>query len=297
MKLQLFYPLSIVIASSSYGILSTIIKVAMGYGFTSPEAVTSQYFMGFLLALLLFSVTQRSLPKLNLSGFITILLAGIFTATTGIVYGHALEYITASLAVVLFFQFTWIGLFIDCILHKRWPNRFETSSLLFLFSGTILAAGVMDTDLSTIPWQGWVYGLIAATSFAIFIQINSRKVEGITTVTRTLFMSIVAFIMICIFSAPEVIWSGKLFNTELWIFGIVLGIFGIILPIFLFSIAAPKVGGALSSILSAMELPVAVIASVIVLHETLSIIQISGIVLVLIGMILPTVLAQLKNTA
>lgn len=253
--------------------------------------------MGFLLALLLFSVTQRSLPKLNFSGFITILLAGIFTATTGIVYGHALEYITASLAVVLFFQFTWIGLFIDCILHKRWPNRFETSSLLFLFSGTILAAGVMDTDLSTIPWQGWVYGLIAATSFAIFIQINSRKVEGITTVTRTLFMSIVAFLMICIFSAPEVIWSGKLFNTELWIFGIVLGIFGIILPIFLFSIAAPKVGGALSSILSAMELPVAVIASVIVLHETLSILQISGIVLVLIGMILPTVLAQLKNTA
>lgn len=37
MKLQLFYPLSIVIASSSYGILSTIIKVAMGYGFTSPK--------------------------------------------------------------------------------------------------------------------------------------------------------------------------------------------------------------------------------------------------------------------
>ena len=62
------------------------------------------------------------------------------------------------------------------------------------------------------------------------------------------------------------------------------------------SIAAPKVGGSLSSILSAMELPVAILASVAVLHEKLTILQVFGIVIVLIGMTLPTVIAQRKNT-
>lgn len=295
MKNQLLYPLLIVIASSSYGILSTIIKVAMANGFTSGEAVTSQYMFGFLLTLILFLITQRTLPRLNKTGLLTITCAGIFTASTGIIYGQALEYLTASLAVVLFFQFTWIGMLIDCILHKRLPSKSETVSLGILFTGTILAAGILDTDLSSIAWQGWVYGLLAALSFAIFIQINSRKVEGISTISRTLLMSFVAMILISLFLTPEILWNGTLVNTNLWIFGSILGLFGIILPILLFSIAGPKVGGGLSSILSAMELPVAIIASVAVLHEKLTILQFFGIVVVLIGMILPTVIAQRKK--
>lgn len=294
MKSKLFYPLLIIIGSSSYGILSTIVKVAMSHGFTTSEAVSSQYIVGFGLAILLFLITQRSLPRLNKSGFLTILFAGICTATTGIVYGFSLDYLPASLAVVMLFQFTWIGLLIDCILHKRLPSRPQAISLVFLFAGTILAAGILDVDLSNIAWQGWAYGLAAAFSFAIFIQINSRKVEGITTITRTLLMSFIALMMISIFLSPEIIWNGILFSKGLWKFGLALGLFGIILPILLLSIAAPKVGGGLASILSAMELPVAILASVIVLHEPLTWLQVIGIVLVLIGMVLPTVLAQRK---
>ena len=41
-----------------------------------------------------------------------------FTAITGIVYGQSLNYLPASLAVVMLFQFTWIGLLIDCIIKN-----------------------------------------------------------------------------------------------------------------------------------------------------------------------------------
>lgn len=297
MKSIFLFPLLIVIASSSYGILSTIIKVAIANGFTSQEAVTSQYFIGFLLALLLCFITERKMPQLNKSGFITLVFTGISTGTTGIVYGLSLSYLPASLAVVMLFQFTWIGLLIDCIIHKRLPNRSEAISLLFLFAGTILAAGLLDVDLSNIAWQGWVWGILSALSFAIFIQINSRQVKGITTISRTVIVSFFALVIVSIFLTPEIIWNGKLLNEGLWTYGLVLGIFGIILPIVLLSIAVPKVGGGLSSILSAMELPVAIIASVLVLHEKVTGLQLFGIVLVLVGMILPTVLAQRKAKA
>ena len=71
MKMNFIYPLLIIIGASSYGILSTIIKVAMGYGFTPDEAVTSQYLIGFFLALLLFIFTKRKVPKLKKEEFIT----------------------------------------------------------------------------------------------------------------------------------------------------------------------------------------------------------------------------------
>ncbi|MEK4227943.1 EamA family transporter [Solibacillus sp. FSL H8-0538] len=293
MKSTWLYPLLIIIAASSYGILSTIVKVAMQHGFTSAEAVTSQYVFGFGLALLLFLVTQRSLPKLTKPGILTLLFAGIFTAITGIVYGQALNYLPASLAVVMLFQFTWIGLFMDCVIKRRLPSRLEVISLLFLFAGTILAAGVLDADLSQIAWQGWALGMAAAVSFASFLQINSRTVEGVTTIGRTFILATISLVVILTFLTPEILWNGQL-TAGLWKFGILLGTFGIILPILLFSIASPKVGGGLTSILSAMELPVAIIVSVIVLHEALTVMQIAGIFLVLIGMILPSYFTKKK---
>lgn len=298
MKPTIFYALLVVIASSSYGILSTIVKLAMEAGYTSAEAITSQYVFGFVLALILVLLTQRQLPRLSAKGFGTILAAGFFTATTGIVYGHSLNFLPASLAVVMLFQFTWIGLLLDCIIKGRLPSRAEALSLPFLFAGTILAAGVLNVDLSGIPLKGWIYGLLAALSFSIFIQINSKPVEGVTMITRTFIVSGVALLTISLTLTPEILWNGQMANG-LWKYGLILGLFGIILPILFLSIAVPKVGGGLASILSAMELPVAITVSVWLLPETITGLQIAGIVLVLVGMTLPSYfdLMKAKKTA
>ena len=108
---RLIYPLLVVFAASCYGILSTIIKLAIGAGFTASEAVTSQYYSGFFIALVLVILFKRSVPTFG--GGWTLFFAGLFTATTGTVYGQAVQHMPASLAVVLLFQFTWIGMLFD----------------------------------------------------------------------------------------------------------------------------------------------------------------------------------------
>lgn len=280
------YPLFVIIGASSYGILSTIIKLAILDGFTAAQAVTGQYYIGFLLAIVLFIVFKRRLPKFG--GGYTLLIAGLFTALTGTMYGKAVSYMPASLAVVMLFQFTWIGMLFDCIARKRFPQRIEIISLFFLFGGTIFAAGVIDADLSGIPWQGWAWGMAAAVSFSAFLMSNSRQVEGMDMLTRLLFMSFFAAIAITFFQEPQILWNGTLLDG-LWIYGLILGVFGIVLPILLFSIGIPKVGAGTASILSAIELPVAVTVSVILLHEHMTVLQILGIVIILVGMTLPSI--------
>jgi len=284
---QWMYPVMIVLAASSYGILSTIVKLAMKQGFVASEAITSQYVFGFLFVLFLYIVTQRRLPVFR--GGKILLLTGMLTATTGIVYGQALRFLPASLAVVMLFQFTWIGMLIECVAQRRLPKRIEVMSLLILFVGTIMAAGVLNVDLSGIAWQGWVLGFLSGISFAFFIFINSKPIEGMDSTTRLLFVSIVALIMASIFQSPEIVWNGTLFSEGLWVYGSALGLFGIVLPIFLFSVAVPRVGSGMSSILGAMELPVAVMASVLVLHEPFTLVQFFGILVIFMGMILPSV--------
>jgi len=277
----------IVFAASCYGTLSTIIKLAILDGFTAAEAVTSQYFIGFVLALFIYIIVRRKIPKIG--GGISLLLAGLFTATTGTFYGQAVEYMPASLAVVMLFQFTWIGMLFDCIATRRLPKKIEVISLLFLFAGTIFAAGVIDANISGIPWYGWAWGMAAAVSFSAFVMYNQKQSGNLDTETRLLFVSFVAAVAIFFFQTPEIVWNGTLFGEGLWVYGLILGVLGIVTPIYLFSIAVPKVGTATSSILSAAELPVAVTVSVILLSETITILQIVGIGIIFFGMILPTV--------
>lgn len=283
------HPLLVVIGAGCYGILSTIIKLANKDGFTASEAVTSQFYTGFLLALIIYIVAKRRLPKLQIS--LPVLLAGFFTAITGTMYGKSVEYLPASLAVVLLFQFTWIGMLYECVATRRLPTKSEVVSLAFLFGGTILAAGLIDADLGGIPWQGWAWGLASAFSFAAFVTANQKPVAGMDVVTRLLLMSCYAAIVITFVQSPEIIWNGRL-SEGLWMYGAILGIFGIILPIFLFSVGVPKVGGGMSAILSAAELPVAIIAAMLLLGERLTPLQFTGIFLVLFGMTLPALLQR-----
>ena len=284
------YPLLVVIAASSYGVVSTIIKLAMNNGFSAAEAVTSQFFFGFCIALFLYILTNRT--KLSFKGIKPLILAGVLTGLTNIVYGHSLNYLSASLAVVLLFQFTWIGVVISCISKRQLPSRIESIALLILIVGTIPAAGLIDVDVSQIPLQGWFWGLAAALCYSLFLFANGRATTNMTTTNRLVLVSFFAFMMSVVFQSPEVIWNGTLFNEGLWVYGLLLGLFGMIIPVFLFTIAVPKVGLGMSSILSSIELPIAVLVSVILLSETVSTLQIVGIVIIILGMSLPILLSR-----
>lgn len=287
MKMYL-YPLLVIIAASSFGVVSTIIKLAIGSGFSVSEAVTSQFFVGFCIATCIFFITNRA--KFSFKGVKILILAGILTGLTNILYGHSLNFLPASLAVVLLFQFTWIGMLISCISKRQLPSRIETISLLVLVAGTIPAAGLIDVDLSQIPLQGWLWGLAAAISYSFFLFVNGKATARMPAANRLVVVSFSALMITTIFQSPEIIWNGTLFNEGLWMYGLALGLFGMIIPVFLFTIAVPKVGLGMSSILSAIELPIAVIVSVILLSETVTPLQIAGIVTIILGTCLPTLL-------
>lgn len=284
------YPLLVILAASSYGVVSTIIKLAMNNGFSASEAVTSQFFFGFCIAVCIFIFTNRA--KFSFNGIKFLLFAGVLTGLTNIVYGHSLNYLPASLAVVLLFQFTWIGMLISCITKRQWPSRIESIALIVLVGGTIPAAGLIDVDVSQIPFQGWLWGLAAALCYSLFLYVNGKATTNMSTSNRLVWVSFFAFMMSVVFQSPEVIWNGTLFNEGLWIYGLLLGLFGLIIPVLLFTIAVPKVGLGMSSLLSAIELPIAVMVSVILLSETVSSLQMVGIIIIVIGMCLPIMLQR-----
>jgi drug/metabolite transporter (DMT)-like permease len=66
-----------------------------------------------------------------------------------------------------------------------------------------------------------------------------------------------------------------------------LGLFGACLPPLLFALGMPKVDPGIGSILGAAELPTAVICSGIFLHESISPLQWTGLILIFVGIAYP----------
>ena len=132
----------VLVGASCYGILSTMVKTAYSQGFNPAGVTGSQMFFGvFILGILVLATGK--IEKISWENGIILTLAGMFVGLTGIFYYSALQVIPASIAIVLLFQFTWMGVFMEAILEKRWPSRPKLGALLLLAVGTVLALSLI----------------------------------------------------------------------------------------------------------------------------------------------------------
>lgn len=275
--------LFVFLGACCYGVLSTIVKLAYSKGYEFKEVLFSQYFFGWLILLLLVLLFSRK--KSTFKQFIRLVFVGFFTCLTGIFYYLSLQSIPASIAVVLLFQFTWMGVIIEAIAERTLPSRDTVVSVLVLFIGTILAGGIIGVD-ADLNLAGMGLGLLSAFTFSMFIFFSGRVETKMSPINRTFYISSGALILLlCVFS-PKVLVDGSL-GDGIWKYGILLGGLGVVLAVFLFAMGAPHLNTGLATILGAGELPVAIIASVIILHEQVTALQWIGIVIILIGIMIP----------
>ncbi|AOR24170.1 EamA family transporter [Clostridium taeniosporum] len=282
--------LFVFLGACCYGILSTIVKLAYNDGFVFKDVVMSQFLFGWLTMLIIMIIFSRK--KIKLKQFISLALIGISTCATTIFYYLSLESIQASFAVVLLFQFTWIGLLIESIVDRKLPSKVNIISIIILFVGTILASGLLNNNNFKWNFNGILFGFMAALSYALFIFFSGRVETGIPSINRS--FSITTGALIVAFTiCPNYFFNGCLLEG-IWKYGIILGVFGAVLPVLFFAIGTPKLTTGLSTILGAGELPIAIIASIIILKEEVSIIKWIGVIIILIGVAVPQ-LANLKN--
>ncbi|MFF2089628.1 EamA family transporter [Paenibacillus sp. NPDC058174] len=304
------YFIAVLAGAMSYGILSTIVVHAYDRGFTLGEVVGSQLSFGFLLAWLLAAFIKfkqkRGVPagnsseqtatwrKLEWKHKLLLILAGAPSAVTGLLYYHSLKYIPASLAIIMLFQFTWIGVVIQAVIQRKRPSRAILASLAVLLTGTALAAGLAAPGGAAFNLTGMGLGLLSAISYSLMILFSGKAVPDAHPAYRSAWMSTGAVALVFILFPPHFLFNGHLFDGLL-LFGALLGFFGAFIPPLLYAVGIPHIGEGMASILGAAELPVAVLLSTFVLHEHVSGIQWAGVVLVLAGIALPELLKRKRR--
>ncbi|WP_240688902.1 DMT family transporter [Ammoniphilus sp. YIM 78166] len=280
--------------ASCYGILSTMVKTAYSQGFSPADVTGSQMFFGALILTLLVLITGR-MEKISWKSGNCLTIAGMFVGLTGIFYYSALQLLPASIAVVLLFQFTWMGVLMEAIIEKRWPSRPKQWALVFISLGTVLAGNVLQAEFRLYPWQGMVLGLLAAFCYAVFILASGRLATEVSSWMRSLLMGVGSMLIVFMVFPPQFLVDGSLIEG-LWLWGLLLAFFGIVLPNLLFTYGVPQIGSGVATILSSIELPMAVFLSYLVLQENVTLWQWLGVVVILMGIVIVEHFSKIEIT-
>lgn len=275
----------------SFGVLSTIVKLAYGQGYVVGEVLGSQVFTGWWMLLILHLLLLRR--KLPWRAGLRLAAVGSFSTLTGWFYYTALQTIPASVAIILLFQFSWIGVLLEALAARRLPDRYKAAALPVLIAGTLLAGG---TAAGALTWStGLIYGLGSALCFALFIFTSGRIEPHHHPLQRAYLMTTGGMLLAFLLFPPAFLIDGTYISGGLWKYSLPLGFFGMVLPNLLFAAGMPKLGPGLGAILSSAELPTAVLLSRFVLDEPVHPFQWLGVALILAGIALPQGGAALRR--
>ena len=286
----------------SFGLLSTIVKSAYGVGYNVGQITGTQTLLGVVILWSIYLLQKQFKPKtikLKLKEGQTkptplwkVILAGSFTGLVGIFYYNSVNYIPASIAIILLMQYLWISIIIEWVWFKKRPHKMQVIAALIVFIGTLFAGGIFNDKLDVLDPKGIFYGFLAAICYSIFLMTSGRVGNEYPVFKKSALMITGSMTLTWIIFPPLFLIDGTFFDG-LYKWGLALALLGTVTPPLFFSSGIPRVGVSLGAILSASELPVAVTASHFILKEDVQGLQWLGVALILSAI----ALTNLKTTS
>ena len=275
-------------ASIAYGTLSTTVKLAYKDGFTVGEMVFGQIFFAFFFMLCIaLKKNPYFFKTIPVKTCLTLIGAGAISSLTTIFYNLCLQYISATLAIILLFQFTWIGILLDYLFNKVKPSKLRILALIIILSGTYLALNITQQNLSVHP-LGLVYGFASAFSYSFFIYFSGNLATKIPIIYKNSIMLTGSLLIALIFFPPVFILNIASLDNSFFVYSLYLASFGMIMPFYFFSKGVPIIGTTAATLIGALELPTVLLGATLILGEAINSLQITGIFLIITGIFIST---------
>lgn len=227
-----------------------------------------------ITAFLLFS--RHKIPFRKIRKAIPLLfLSGIAMGFNWILLFEAYRYTTVSLATLsYYFAPVIVTLLCPILFHEKLTRR---NILCFIMStiGLIMITGIGDVSGHGTNLKGIVLGLGAAVLYASVVLTN-KFIKDVDGICRTLFQFLAAILTLI----PYVLLTGKInvmsLDSRGWIFLLVVGLIHTGIAYCMYFGALGHLPGQEAAILSYIDPLTAVLLSVLLLHETMSPVQMLG---------------------
>lgn len=205
-----------------------------------------------------------------------------------------LLYITAGLERLILFLYPTMTVILSAIIYKRPIGRKIIMSMALSYVGIVLVF-FHDISLSqtndnlnmseVFLGAGLVFA--SALSYSSYLVGAGHAIERMGATRFTAYASIVACIASLLqFGFTHPISSALSLSLKVYHLSIAMAIFSTVLPVFLLSYAIRRIGSGSSSLIGSIGPVATIFMAYVFLNESLSVMQIAGTILVLVGVLM-----------
>ncbi|MBW3086232.1 Threonine/homoserine exporter RhtA [Austwickia sp. TVS 96-490-7B] len=254
-------------------VLISILSVQFGGALASlliPRAgVWGSVALRLSIAGLIMLVISR--PKLAGHGWgdaATVMGFGLSLAVMNTAFYASLAHLPIGVAVTVEF----IGpLTLSAALSRRWADRL---AVLAAASGVVMISGIFDTSWERVEYTGLALALLAGAAWAAYIIMSARagqRFPGTQGLTWAMLIATAAVLPHALYVDARMMW-----DQEVICYGVGIALLSSVLPYSLELVALRTLDTRIFGILLCLEPAVAALAGFLMLHETLTAMQLVG---------------------
>ena len=273
----------VIIAGVSWGLIGVFTKAINALGFTEMQML---FIKGVLATTLLFIITFiKDKKQLKLQKWTDIryfIGTGICSFTLfSWTYMKAINLTSLGVAAVLLYTApTFVMLFSILLFHEK-MTKTKGIVLVMTFLGCVLVTGLLEGGM-TFTGMGILMGLVSGISYAmysIFCTFAIKRNYGSLTISFYTFL--LATIFMAIFCVEPVAVVAQITEKGQWPLTIVFALLTTVVPYLCYTKGLSGLPASQASVTATIEPVVAAILGIVLFHESVSMLKLTGIVLVL----------------
>lgn len=280
-------PGAVLLAGALWGSMGIFVRKYDTYGLDSLQIVGIRAVVTVLLMFLYLVIANRKLLKIRLKDVWCFLGSGICSIVFfNYCYFKTIVFTDLSVAAVLLYTAPSMVMVMSAILFKERFNVKKGIALVLAFGGCVFVTGIIGSDVR-LSTMGIITGLGSGFGYALYSIFSRYALErGYQSLT----ISFYTFLFAAIGSLPflkgngvaEAIFS----NPGNVVFTLIFGLVSTVLPYFVYTWGLQYVETGTASILASVEPVVATLIGVVLFGETLSPVELFGVVLVLLSIVI-----------
>lgn len=273
-------------AGALWGIHGPALKFAYRAGFTTQQLVVGECLVGAIFFGVAALARRAEVPRSAAFWGRLLLGAAIGTGVTLFLF-EAYRLGPVPVGATLLFLYVPFTQLLNAAIDRRLPDRLQAASAVLVLAGAAVASDFVRLARGG-NLAGAPHAILAAACFAAFFVITSRLGGTGTPVLRSFVCCAVSTgLMVALGLARgwNLVPAVDPASTAAWF--LLLGVFGQVIPVFVMVHYGPRTGSGLGSILTSTELPVAIVASALLVDDPVGPAQWIGAGLVLAGILLP----------
>lgn len=270
----------IALAAFFWGVSGGIAGILMESGWDASVVSFYRGFVGLLFALVWLLLRQRHSGLANKRLWLWAAIAGLGVAGNFTFYFISIEHGNVAVAATLMYCAPVFVYLISFVLKLERPTALKWAAIALVMLGIVLLTKLYESSASDLSLIGVATGLLAGLSYAVFIfGFKYAAPHGSPQAILTIAFAVLTIMLIVPSDTGQIISA---LGSSDWPMFLTLGILGAGLSFVLYIAGIKRTTPALASMIAMIEPITATLFGVMVLAESLAIVQVIGMALILI---------------